>query len=790
MQVSLERIEAFLALDEAPRRIEFAPTVDLASVPPVALSIDWETLWWGPDRAALSKVRASIAAGELIGVVGQVGSGKTAFLLGLLRELQHAGGGGGGGLDDCGDAAGPASAIGYFAQEPAILNGKISDNVLFGLPFKADRYDEAVSAACLEADLAIMPAGSDTEIGERGVNLSGGQKARVAFARTLYHRDRCGVFLFDDPFASVDVHVGKRMFEHGINGHLKGRTRIVVVSSQTELLRSADTILELKDGRLTVKGTGAEVFGPTGTAVTTDPPDEVAGAAGGGGGGPRLAAAAAAAPAGRRATEVEVDAGRQLSTVEARAKGAVEATVYTSYFGFAVSGRAYTTGGLVLLMYLVGQTVRVMADVWLMWWADAADRGAAAETPGSFFDGRDSAWWITSLGIWNGANIALAVARSVICVALAMRSSAGVHRDVLGNMLQTTLLWFQRNPPGKILNRLSTDLHRVDTLLPDTLYQFLDNVFVLITAVVLALVAVPWLLLLLLPYGALLYVMQKYHRAASRELLRLDGTSKTPLYGLYGETMHTRTTIRAFEAQGMLLQRERDLANKNLKMYFHVRMLERWISLYINLAVSVLGLALILVAVSTKDAIDPAIVGLALVYCLQLMGMSSWTIMLFVQLESHMTSLERLVELCEVPAQEPPAARDAAVQTAPDWPKDGAIELAGVRLRYRPNLPLALKNLTFSIRPREKIGVCGRTGAGACGPSPVSTGTIVIIAPPPPPLPLSVLCLPAPPPRASAAWAGGRYPLCRRAALMLPPPAPPPPSQNDGRRAAQASRPS
>ena len=694
MRVSIRRIEAFLNLEEAPRVTQFhALKDDCETSPPVAVGVHWDTLWWSANRAALLHVKAEVAAGALVGVVGVVGAGKTAFLLGLLRELRC--------TKDANNstAAVVGSAVGYCSQEPAILNGTLRDNVTFGLPFKTKEYDAAITAACLDADLKTMPAGHDTEIGERGVNLSGGQKARVVFARTLYHRNRCGLFLFDDPFAAVDVHVGKNMFDRGIVKHLQGCTRVVVVNSQTDLLRSCSTILELKDSKIVVRGTGEEVFRgrPGGNSIALV-----------GGELPLPGNGGAAAKEGPTATEIYE--GKNLTKTETRARGAVRSEVYTSYFGFAYKGHASTTGILVLLMYLVGQVIRVMSDVWLTWWSDTSD-GADSEAP-DFVDGRSDAWFIISLGIWNGSNIVLTFTRSFICVLLAMRTSAGVHQAVLGNILRAPLVWFQQNPPGKILNRLSTDLMRVDTLLPDTLYQFLDNFFVLVTAVVLALVAIPWLLLLLLPYAAILYTLQKYHRAASRELLRLDGTTKTPLFGLFGETMQNRTTIRAFETQGMMLRRERSLANKNLKIYFHVKMLERWISVYLNLSVSILGVVLVLVAVFTKKLIDPALVGLALVYCLQLMGLSAWTVMLFVQLESHMTSLERLLELCKVPPQETPALRGSKITTPEGWPADGAIKFSNVKLQYRSNLPLALKGVQFSIKAREKIGVCGRTGAG------------------------------------------------------------------------------
>eukprot|EP00038_Savillea_parva_P006061 m.161407 g.161407 ORF g.161407 m.161407 type:complete len:1586 (+) comp12073_c0_seq1:309-5066(+) len=770
---------------------------DAVSVqPPQSITAVWEAVFWDAARKhqALQSVAVTVPRGALVGVTGVVGSGKTAFLLALLDELtvvrRHATVSGDEATshvehDTTSDGAltryrhasdndvvatphRPPIA-GYFAQTPEILNGTFKDNVTFGLPFDAHRFNEAVTCACLDADLAIMPAGSMTEIGENGVNLSGGQKARVAFARMLYHRHRCSVFIIDDLFAAVDVHVGKRMFDKGINGLLRGTTRIIAASSQVDLLRHASIMLSIRDGTVTIDrqcldaGNGgvpatdvSSMFVPESAiqpTLTENPNDSLVSDASketDHHGMPMESTnkdsniTTINAPATTthlkhdnstmpHSTTVAITkndvtapsddadnntttlkgriAGENLTIKEVRQMGAVSSRVIRSYYDQSWPGHGGFVMSSVGVVYLVGQAIRVMCDVWIAWWADASSNGTDSTAPGTL-ERQSDRYWIWTLAVWNVSNMVFAMVRSLWCAQLSALASEHVHKQVLKQLLAAPLLFFHQNPPGRILNRLSTDLHKVDTLLPDILYQFLDNFVLLLSALILAVVVVPWLLVLLVLIGWFYYKIQAIYRATSRELHRLDGTTKSPIFGLCSESVGARVTIRAYAMLEHFITLGESLIDTNLKVYLSVKLLERWISTYMNLAATLFGTALVVVAVVARDQVDPAMVGLALVYSLQLMGLSSWTMMVFVQVEATMTSLERLCELAAVPSQETPTVTDRYRDPPPHWPTSGTVTMRDARLRYRSDLPLALKGISVSIAAEEKIGVCGRTGAG------------------------------------------------------------------------------
>ncbi|CAG2100360.1 unnamed protein product [Medioppia subpectinata] len=156
----------------------------------------------GIKKPTLDNISLNLKPGDLLVVIGPVGSGKSSLLMTLLRELELLSG-----------SIHMNGTVSYAAQEPWSFNNSVRNNILFGREYDERRYKDVVRVAALERDLKIFPFGDRTLVGEKGVSLSGGQKARITLARSLYRN--ADIFLMDDPLSAVDAAVAEHIFEQG-----------------------------------------------------------------------------------------------------------------------------------------------------------------------------------------------------------------------------------------------------------------------------------------------------------------------------------------------------------------------------------------------------------------------------------------------------------------------------------------------------------------------------------------------------------------------------------------------
>ncbi len=216
-----------------------------------AISIQNADFRWleSSPKPVLSGIDLQVKRGSLVGVIGLVGAGKTSLIAAILGELHRsagallvqphatqpasaaAGAAAPAANESTSEPAAASSGIAFTAQEPWVRNATVRDNILCGLPMRSELYERVLQACALAPDLAILPDGDSTEIGERGITLSGGQKARVALARAAYRMDSSDVYLLDDPISAVDMGVADHIHRHCITGLLKGKTRVVVLNS-------------------------------------------------------------------------------------------------------------------------------------------------------------------------------------------------------------------------------------------------------------------------------------------------------------------------------------------------------------------------------------------------------------------------------------------------------------------------------------------------------------------------------------------------------------------------------
>lgn len=256
--VSVKRIETFLLFDEVhpdalrvshdPKKIPTStPLLHSSSKKSVGVYLQNVSAKWVGNlhEDTLCHINFNVGPKQLVAIVGPVGSGKTSLLHAIMKELPVSKG--------TKDVVG---RISYASQEPWLFAGTIKQNILFGEKWNSKKYERVLQACALERDLNLLPYGDRSIVGDRGVSLSGGQKARINLARAVY-KD-ADIYILDDPLSAVDTQVAKQLFEDCISGYLKNKCTILV-THQLQFLKSVDKIYLMENGRITSSGTYEEI---------------------------------------------------------------------------------------------------------------------------------------------------------------------------------------------------------------------------------------------------------------------------------------------------------------------------------------------------------------------------------------------------------------------------------------------------------------------------------------------------------------------------------------------------
>ncbi|KAG0196954.1 hypothetical protein BGX28_009530, partial [Mortierella sp. GBA30] len=672
-----------------------------------------------PTPSYLCNLNLQIPRGSLIAVVGPVGSGKSSLLQAMIGNMTQSSG-----------EITRGTNISYASQTAWIQNATIRDNILFDTPFDEERYQRVVRACCLEQDLAMFSGGDLTEIGERGVNLSGGQKARLSLARSVYFD--AGMVIMDDPLSAVDAHVGKRLWQDCVLNELKGRTRIIA-THQLHVLPDADYIICMKDGAIAEEGSFNDLMAKNGDFCALmaqyggmqkeqeeDDQDEIDEAAKS-----KLESIALSTTVAATATIVddrkhaerkefsekeEIDRGsleepvgegdvkgkktQKLMSEEERETGAVKGNVYGGYI--RASGRFLWAS--VFGFFVLQQFANVMGNQWISWWSSNEFK-------------LDQHSYIGIYVGWALAQLVLVFIAAILLSYAVVKTANNMHDAAFKRVLYSPLAFFDTTPMGRILNRFSRDVDTLDNVLWSTLYEFIITAVTLMGTMVLVIIVFPWLLLAIVPLLGLYYALSVYYRSTSREIKRLDSNMRSHLYAYFSECLTGLGTLKAFNMVHKAILKNEYRIDLNNRPYYLFQLGARWVSIRINVLGVTLTFSTVILIVATRNSINPASAGLVLTYLARISGDLNWGVQRFATLENNMNSAERLVHYVENLVQERPAEKP---EVKPDstWPAQGQISFQNVSMRYRPELPRVLRDISFDIQAGHKVGVVGRTGAG------------------------------------------------------------------------------
>ncbi|ETN40306.1 uncharacterized protein HMPREF1541_04582 [Cyphellophora europaea CBS 101466] len=745
--VAVGRLTAFFTADELQENAVRFIDQPAEQAGEESVSIREATFTWdkNQDKNVLQNINFKANKSELTAVVGRVGDGKSSLLQSILGDLWKING-----------EVVVRGRLAYVAQQPWVMNASVKENIVFGHRWDPHFYNQTVSACALTDDFKQLPDGDQTEVGERGISLSGGQKARLTLARAVYAR--ADIYLLDDVLSAVDQHVGRHIINNvlGPNGLLSGKARILATNAIT-VLKEADYIYLLRNQSILEKGTYKQLIAMRGevsniikSAVSDEgehggseaekspsiegmdsddstafqdelDPEEAEEArqeVGGlapirpGPSGPSTAGRKSSYATLRRASTVSfhgpmgavTDEEQGLKTKqnkETQEQGKVKWSVYTTY----AKESNLVAVGIYFVALVAAQTAQIGGSFWLKRWSEINERTGINPEVGKYI-GVYFAFGIGAAGL-------VVIQTLLLWIFCSIEASRKLHDRMAYAIFRSPMSFFDTTPIGRVLNRFSSDIYRVDEVIARTFNMLFVNTGRAIFTIGVIAVSTPVILVVVLPLGVVYVVYQKYYLRTSRELKRLDSVSRSPIYAHFQESLGGVSTIRAYRQQGRFALENEWRMDANLRAYFPSVSANRWLAVRLEFIGSIIifsSAVFAIISVSTGSGLSAGMVGLAMSYALQITQSLNWIVRQTVEVETNIVSVERVLEYANLPSEAP----DVIFKKRPNigWPASGQITLKNYSTRYRENLDPVLRDISLSINAKEKIGVVGRTGAG------------------------------------------------------------------------------
>lgn len=400
-------------------------------------------------------------------------------------------------------------------------------------------------------------------------------------------------------------------------------------------------------------------------------------------------------------TDEEVAPSKTRTAKEHQEQGKVKWSVYGDY--------AKMSDPLAVCIYLFAllgaQCAQIGGNVWLKNWADENGKTGRNDDIGKY------------IGIYFAIGIGsscLAVCQTLILwIFCSIEASRKLHERMAKAIFRSPMSFFDTTPAGRILNRFSSDIYRVDEVLARTFNMLFVNVGKSVFTLAIISFTTPAFVFVIVPVGAMYIWIQRYYLRSSRELKRLDSIAKSPIFAHFQESLGGISTIRAFRQQHRFLLENEWRVDSNLKAFFPSISANRWLAIrleFLGAVVIFASASFAIISVTSGGSVTAGMVGLAMSYALQITSSLNWIVRQTVEVETNIVSVERVLEYSRLPSE----AAEINPRNRPpaSWPANGEIHFNNYSARYRDGLDLVLKNITLDIKSHEKIGVVGRTGAG------------------------------------------------------------------------------
>ncbi|CAH0561977.1 unnamed protein product, partial [Brassicogethes aeneus] len=656
---SLFRLNNFLQLDEIEEKFD-----KFTDSPKVLLQNFSVNIC---DKAIIKNVSLNFHKG-ITSIMGPYGSGKTSFLLSILREYPHEG------------FLIRKGRISYASQNPWLFPGSIKNNILFGEQYDSKKYHDTLKICQLKNDIKSFDNFDNMNVVNGGLNLSKGQQARIGLARAIYKDSE--IYLIDDCLASLDSKIQGDIVS-GLVDFFKGKI-CIIVTQNNELIRRSDKTLLVKDG---------EVNYVEPESVDDD-----------------ILKLSSRSKSEENFEDNDDDYAEDSKLLEegniydeVQKQGNVPLKYYLKYIQF---GRGYIVLILIIFIFGLSQYAESNATKTLTKWIDLEQNKKSTTANTTFLDHvtEESSETNQFYSILLFSSIGLTLIKIFVFYDFTKTACIKINKELTTKILNSTLTFTDTHLFGSILNRFSQDMNNVDEHIPSV---FLDifRMFSALTGIIIIVCMVD--IKLLIPIGCLLLIMfllRKFYVPAARSFMRLETSTRSAFIGHLNSTIEGIETIRAHNHQNLNNAMFEDFHDLYASSHYTIMLLPWFYSLFMTVTCLVFVYSILWAFMFILKGISAGNIGLALI---QLFSISNAITMAFMSITSGevvMTSFERIMEYTEQKQEDNEGVTDE------NWPQKACISFRNVNMSYdKVNI---LSNINLDVEDGEKVGIIGRTGSG------------------------------------------------------------------------------
>ncbi|GMM33040.1 hypothetical protein DASC09_003650 [Saccharomycopsis crataegensis] len=722
------------------------------SKPKISETSDEESLVGNFDNfsysnIALRNINMSVNSGEMVLVVGAVGAGKSTLLKAIIGELPI--------LRNHDHSRAVKGSISYCSQIPWIQNTSFRDNILFHIPYDPERYHSTLYACDLLVDILQLPDGDQTLVGEKGITLSGGQKARLALARAIYADS--DIYILDDILSAVDVQVAKRIIYRclGHHGLLANKIRVLVSHGLGNFQKNEiDKVIYLQNGEIIANdsfenmqdkikefmGGGSQetvdylTEGPIDDDNDDDDDDDDAASD------LTISPISSCSVDSLNSSETLVASDKDDDDLDKLKKpiklseehtnrGSVKWKTYSEY------AKSCSIPGIIIFLTMIFASCafQLGSKYWLKILSEKNDfRSSFTHSHDSTINDSSvnfSYFLIIYMMLGTISHIFDFLKTFVLYQFCCINASRHLHDSMLNSIINSPMSFFNTTPAGRILNRFTNDINKIDDNLPKTFIKFFGAIISALFTVGVIVFNLPLFFIPLIGLIIIYRYYQSYYISVSRDLKRISSASRSPIFNYLQESLSGAETVRAFRKTEKFTAINAENVNFHLKALYVFRAINRWLTFRLQIIGALVILLTSVLALLSLDAGTPltsGVVGLMMGYALEITDSLNVMVKTSVDIETNVVCVERILDYSNLPREGESISQSSNTTklsnhginrkfsdaAATQWPSNGALEFRNYTTKYRPELDSVLKDLSLRIEPGEKVGIVGRTGAG------------------------------------------------------------------------------